>query len=191
MTARPAFHTALAPFSTASTASTAPTADHATSPLTAIEHLDRLWAEAQRARPEAALDASALQAYTGKRRDAAVLYPHAAARWAWFDDTAALITWPHARCYPQHTGETAGARGGGVLITRPQERVQWRPLNAAGFAFLNLFARGGTYAQAADAARATPTGARMDELLATLLHAGAFNRISLTHVSRRLFAFIR
>ena len=183
MTARPAFHNAytLAAFEHAEQALCSP----------GIALLDRLWTQAHQAREESTLDAGALTSLTPERRAAAVLYPHTAARWAWFTDAAVAHAWGRYRHRGQHSSDVVS--GTGVLITRLNGAVQWQPLDAVGHAFLCLFADGGTFAQAAAAVRAAdltqdhPRGSPVSQVAATLLAAGAFNRISITRIHRQFF----
>jgi hypothetical protein len=54
--------------------------------LPGVTRLDRFWTEAHLARDEAPLAASDLARLPPEHLARAVLRPHAAARWAWFDD---------------------------------------------------------------------------------------------------------
>lgn len=179
MTARPAFHNAytLAAFEHAEQALCSPGA----------ALLDQLWTQAHQARKESTLDAGALTSLTPERRAAAVLYPHAAARWAWFTDAAVAHAWGRYHHRGQHSSDVGS--GTGVLITRLNDDVvQWQPLSAAGHAFLCLFADGGTYAQAAaGVARDHPYDSPVTKVAMTLLAAGAFNRMSITRIHRQFF----
>lgn len=179
MTARPAFHDyrSFARLAEAGTLQTSPD----------LALLDRLWMQALQARDEPALDAATLTRLTTERRAAAVLYPHAAARWAWFADGAAALAWGRNRLRARPIGNTSNTtHGTGVLITRIEGTVRWQPLDAAGHAFLCLFADGGTLAQAESAAHAAypaANRAHLAQLPATLLAAGAFSRMSMTRVA--------
>ena len=137
--------------------------------LPAVARLDRLWTESHAAADEPALDARALAGLAPDRLALLRLRPHAAARWAWHDLPAYTI-WSRNR----GEGEDAAAlewKGEGVLIARPDDAVQWRPLDAAGCAFLDACARGEPLVQAAEA---VPAGG-IETLLASLLDAGAFS----------------
>lgn len=154
--------------------------------LSAVARLDRLWSEAHIARDDALLDAEALSALSPQQLACAVLYPHAAARWAWFDDAPAFSIWARNRDLPGDDSEIWEPlwHAEGALITRAHGAVQWLALDAASYAFVDICATGGTLAQAAAAALAADSAADLRQLTAQLLQAGAFSRISLTRTQR-------
>jgi len=155
--------------------------------LPAVAHLDRLWSEAHTAHDEAALDPTAVVNLDPQQLAAAVLRPHAAARWAWFADAPAFSIWSRNRDSKDidigdEIWEPAW-QAEGALLTRPHGSVEWRALDAAGFAFLEACAGGATLAQAADITLAAHADAELQPMMQTLLQAGAFGRISIA--SRR------
>lgn len=183
MTARPAFHDHYTSIGLADASPAQYSSDAAL--------LDRLWAQAHQARDEPVLNVAAWAGLAPGKRAAAVLYPHAAARWAWFANGAAALDWGRDRrrapCSTPRCIEPAHSTG--VLITRLNGTLQWQPLDAAGHAFLCLFADGGTLAQAEAAARAASPATDADKagiapLAATLVTAGAFSRMSMTRPTR-------
>ena len=155
-----------------------------------VARLDRLWTEAHTARDETPLDAAVIANLAPAKLATAVLYPHAAARWAWFADAPVFSIWAHHRAAERKNDEAwQPARqieydhvgdGEGALLTRPRGTVEWVALDAAGCAFLDRCANGGTLAEAARDALAAQHGADLQQLMAALLHAGAFNRMSVT-----------
>lgn len=155
--------------------------------LPGVARLDRLWTEAHIARDETILDASALVGLTPKFLATTVLYPHAAARWAWFTESPIYSIWSRNR------NEIATDDGlwepvwqsEGALITRAHGVVEWVALNPASYAFLDACASGGTLAEAAKAALTAQADADLQRMMATLLEAGTFNRMSNTR--RRQF----
>ena len=150
--------------------------------LPGVARLDRLWSEAHTARDDPLLDGAALLASPPQQRARTVLYPHAAARWVWFDDAPIYSIWSHNRSEAIDNGEIwePAWHGEGALITRAQGSVQWQALDAAGYAFIDTCASGGTLAQAATAALAADPQARLQPLMARLLRAGAFSHSSIT-----------
>lgn len=150
--------------------------------LTHVARLDRLWTEAHIADNDALLEPAAIARLTPAKLAAAVLYPHAAARWAWFTDAPIFSIWSRNRAVdvtedsiwePEWNAE-------GALLTRAHGAVAWLSLSAGAHAFLEQCAHGGTLAQAADAAIASEAGADLQHIMATLLRAGAFSRMSIT-----------
>jgi hypothetical protein len=137
--------------------------------LPAVARLDRLWTEAHAAADELALEAGALAGLEPERLAALRLRPHAAARWAWHELPAYTI-WSRNRAEGADTADFDW-QGEGALIVRPGDAVQWRPLDAAGCAFLDACARGESLEHAAAAA----ASGDIATLLASLLHAGAFS----------------
>lgn len=154
--------------------------------LPGVARLDRLWTEAHGARDEPLLDAAALATLAPEQLAGAVLYPHAAARWAWFADAPIFSIWARNRSEPVNEDEMWEPpwHAEGALLTRPHGAMQWQALDAAGHAFIDACAMGGTLAQAAAAAQAADSAADLRLLVAQLLHAGAFSRLSVTRARR-------
>jgi hypothetical protein len=153
--------------------------------LPGVARLDRLWCEAHAARDEAALDPAALAQLTAETLAASVLYPHAAARWAWFADAPIYSIWSRNRAAPPPTDAWEPAwQAEGALLTRARSAVAWCALDAAGHALLDACANGATLAQAAAAALAADPDADLRQAMALLLRAGAFNRMSITCVRK-------
>lgn len=154
--------------------------------LPGVAKLDRLWCEAHIARDEPTLAPAALAALTPQQLAVTVLYPHAAARWAWFDDAPVYSIWSRNRIALAHEGESwePAWHAEGALLTRGAGAVQWCALDAAAYAFIEACARGGTLAQAAAAALAVQRDADFQLLTATLLRAGVFARISATRIRK-------
>ena len=111
-----------------------------------------------------------------------MLYPHAAARWAWFADAPVFSVWSRNRTADVVDGEIWEPewKAEGALLARAHGTVEWIGLNAAGFAFLDACATGGTITQAANAALAAEVNADLQPLMRMLLEAGAFSRMSIT-----------
>ena len=147
-----------------------------------VARLDRLWIEAHTARDEPTVDPATIVNLTPENLAATVLHPHASARWAWFPHTPAFSIW--ARNRDSHIANNEPWqpewKAEGALITRPHGAVQWIALDAAGYAFLEQCAAGALLAQAANAALAAQDNADLQHMLAAMLRAGAFARISIT-----------
>ena len=148
--------------------------------LPGVACLDRLWTEAHAARDEEPLAASVVAQLAPESLAHTVLHPHAAARWMWFDDAPIFTIWSRNR-----TDDTSDTdidwKAEGALLVRPHDVVEWIALDAAGCAFLDACAAGGTLAEATEAALAAQGDADLAQLMSTLLKAGAFGRISSTH----------
>lgn len=146
--------------------------------LPGVARLDRLWSEAHATHDETALDPSAVAGLTPDTLAHAVMRPHAAARWAWFDDAPIYTIWSRNR-----NAETADKnfdwKPEGALLVRPRDAVQWHSIDAAACAFLDACAAGSTLGHAADAALAAQGDIDLAQLMFTLLAAGAFSRLNL------------
>ncbi len=148
--------------------------------LPGVARLDRCWTELHIARDDVTLAPATLAQLTPKALAATVLYPHSAARWAWFDDMPVYSIWAHNRTDDPLADEwTPGWQAEGALLTRPADTVQWCTLDAASYAFINTCAHGATVAQAAAAALAAEPATDLRQLMATLLSAGVFSRCSI------------
>ena len=148
--------------------------------LPGVARLDRLWSEAHAARDEAAIAPSAIAQLTPDALANTVLHPHPAARWAWFADAPVYTIWSRNRCESSFESDMAW-QAEGALLTRPDDAVSWIALDAAGCAFLDACAAGGTLAAAAQAALDANGNADLAPLMSKLLTAGAFGRISIAH----------
>lgn len=146
--------------------------------LPGVARLDRCWIEAHAAASEDALTGTAARRLAESNFFRARLQPHAAARWAWFDDAPIYSIWSRNRGSETTAGDIDW-RPEGALLTRPRDAVQWRALDRAGCAFLDACAAGGTLAMAAQAALEAQADADLGRLISILLEAGAFSRLHL------------
>ncbi len=141
--------------------------------LADVAQLDRFWSEAHIARDEPSLEPSTLA-----RRDLArlKLLPHAAARWAWFNEMPIFTIWKRNRdpAFDHDAAPEIAWHGEGALITRPSGSVHAVALDAGGCGLLDACAAGLPLADAAAAALAADADADLAQLMATLLSAGAF-----------------
>lgn len=139
--------------------------------LPGVARLDRLWTEVHAAADEAPLDPAALAGLQPTALGALRLRPHAAARWAWFDELPIHTIWSRNR-----EGVDVGDvewRSEGCLITRPHDTVQWMALDHAGQAFLDACDQNHNLAEAVGAAMATSPDANIAQILGDLMAAGA------------------
>ena len=148
--------------------------------LPGVARLERLWSEAHAARDEAAIAPSAIAQLTPDALANTVLHPHAAARWAWFADAPVYTIWSRNRSEGTFDSDMAW-QAEGALLTRPDDAVLWISIDAAGCAFLDACAAGGTLAAAAQAALDANGNADLAPLMSELLTAGAFGRIGIAH----------
>jgi Putative DNA-binding domain len=153
--------------------------------LAGVARLDRFWIEAHVARNEIPVAAAAVAQFAAGELARVVLHPHAAARWAWFDDAPIFSIWGRNRTADSVVSDAASLAPAlawaaeGMLITRPRGAVLWTPLEKPGCAFLDACAAGGTLAAAATAALDADPQADLAALLAHMLDAGAFGRLTL------------
>ena len=145
--------------------------------LPGVARLDRFWTEAHAERDEAPLDPAAIASLAPEALARTVLHPHAAARWAWFADQPIYTIWQQNRTAIEEDGEIDW-RGEGALLARPHGAVKWMQLDAAGCALLDGCAAGRPLAEAAAAALEVKGNTDLERLMASLLEAGAFGRIS-------------
>lgn len=148
-----------------------------------VARLDRYWTEAHVALSMAPLDGAALAGLDPDALATAVLVPHPAARWQWFDAMPIYTLWRRNR-----TGESIEDdlewEGEGVLVTRPESVVVWHPLDRAGCIFLDACRAGDTVATAAQAVlEALPT-ADLGALLRQLLSCGALQSLQPSRQNR-------
>lgn len=142
--------------------------------LSDVARLDRFWTEAHGARDEGVLTPDAIGALAGDEVATAVLRPHAAARWAWFDAQPIFSIWARNKDTGNADESEIPWRGEGALVVRPVDEVQWHPLTRGGGAFLDACAAGRPLADAAGAAVEAEPGMDLSQTLARLLAAGAF-----------------
>ena len=145
--------------------------------LPGVARLDRYWTEAHAAPSRDALDPAAIAGLTREALAGTVLQPHPAARWEWFANAPIYTIWSRSRG-GEALNDNLDWRPEGALLTRPRDAVEWIVLDAAGCAFLDVCATGGTLASAAQAALNVQGNADLERLMFTLLAAGAFNRMS-------------
>jgi hypothetical protein len=156
--------------------------------LAGVARLDRFWTEAHIARDEAPVAAAALAHLAAAELARAVLRPHPSARWAWFDGEPIVTIWERNRRAETIVDDEGSAapdldwRAEGVLITRPQGKVEWTALPKAGCAFLDACAAGSTLADAATAALGADPHVDLAALMARTLGAGAFSRLAVREV---------
>jgi hypothetical protein len=144
--------------------------------LAGVARLDRFWTEAHVAADAPPVEAGAVARLAPAELARTTLRPHAAARWAWFDGQPIATIWRRNRYRDDDTAKLEW-RGEGVLIARPHGAVTHAALDAAGCAFLDACAAGGTLADAAAAALAADAAVDLARLMATLLEAGAFGAL--------------
>ena len=142
--------------------------------LPGVARLDRCWSEAHVAADAAALEAGVIAALSPAALAGTVLNVHPAARWVWFAGAPVYTIWSRTRA-ALALDEDLEWRSEGALLVRPRDAVAWIALDAAGCAFLDACARGGTLAHAAQAALAIEAGADLARLMSALLAAGAFS----------------
>ena len=148
--------------------------------LPGVARLDRYWTEVHIARDDVPLSPAALSNLASKQLAATVLYPHSAARWAWFDDMPIYSIWARNRADEPLADEwTPDWHAEGALLTRTAATVQWCALDAPSHAFINTCANGATVAQAAAAALTANPATDLRQLMASLLGAGVFSRFSI------------
>ena len=144
--------------------------------LPGVARLERYWSEAHTAPSEAVLNPAMLARLAPEAFFHARLQLHPAARWAWFSDVPAYTIWSRNRSENTNEGDIDW-KSEGALLTRPQDAVEWRAIDQAGCAFLDVCAEGGTLAEAAQAAIGITPETDLSRLMATLLEAGAFSKL--------------
>jgi hypothetical protein len=142
--------------------------------LPGAARLDRLWTEAHAAADEDALDPAAVARLAPEELAGLILHPHAAARWAWFEEAPIYTIWTRNRA-DSVPDDDIDWRPEGALLVRPRDNVEWIALDASGCAFLDACAAGGTLAEAARAALEVQGDANLARLMSNLLEAGAFS----------------
>jgi len=148
--------------------------------LPAVARLDWLWTESHAASDEEPLNPAIVSRLAPELLARTVLRPHAATRWAWFNDAPIYTIWSRNR-----TGNEPNTNidwnSEGALLVRPRDTVEWIALDTAGCAFLDTCAAGGPLADAAAAALDAQANADLAQLMSTLLTVGAFGGISMTN----------
>jgi Putative DNA-binding domain len=141
--------------------------------LADVARLDRLWVESHVAHEDALVDAAAISALSAGELERAVLRPHAAARWIWFDAVPAYTIW---RANREECAISADLvwQAEGALLTRPRGEVTWRALSAAGNVFLEASAAGQPFETAAQRALDAQPHADLGAIVGEMLAAGAF-----------------
>jgi hypothetical protein len=146
--------------------------------LPGVAQLDRLWTEAHVASDAEAIGSSAFTSLDPEALGDAVLHPHPAARWAWFDEGPVFTIWRRNR-EEGPDEEEIDWRPEGALITRPEDAVRWTGVGASDCRFLDACAHGRPVAQALDAALEAEPDANLVRLVSGLLEAGAFAQLTL------------
>ena len=152
--------------------------------LPLVARLDRAWTEAHAARDDPVVDPASMTALAPERLADALLVPHAASRWVRSDEHPIHALWTRSRD-PDGGNDLADVawRGEGVLVTRPIDAVRWIGIGPAHCAFLDACAAGRPLAEAAGGALDADGSTDLARLMADLLDAGAFARLSVAHGS--------
>lgn len=146
--------------------------------LPSVARLDRFWTEAHMAPDQAPVATADVARLAPEALARAVLRPHASARWAWFAEQPIYSIWRRSREASEEDLSDLAWCAEGALIARPRGVVEWAALDAAGCAFLDACAAGHTLSEAARAALAADARADLSQLMARLLAARAFSRIT-------------
>jgi hypothetical protein len=146
--------------------------------LPGVARLDRCWSEAHVAADAPILAAAELSRIAPDTLGRATLALHPAARWAYFPDEPVYAIWRDNR-EGRESDAALAWRGDGGLVTRAQDRVEWRALDQAGCAFLDACAGGLDLGDAALAAMQARKDVDLRKLLATLLETGTFSGFTL------------
>lgn len=141
--------------------------------LAAVARLDRLWTEAHLAANATPISAASVAAMLPEELGALCLRPHPATRWYGSDEHPIFSIWQHNRSQPDAAMAELDWQGQAALITRPHDAVRSCPLPLAGCAFLDACAQGGNLAEAVSAALTIDAQVPLQNLMATLLEAGA------------------
>lgn len=147
--------------------------------LAGVARLDALWVQAHTARDDVSIDAAAVATLSAEVLGRAVLRPHATARWIAFDAMPAFTIWRANREGRDVPGDLVW-RGERALLLRAFGDVTWRPLNAAGYAFLEACAAGEPFDAAAARALDAQPDAALGNVVGELLAAGTFSAAETT-----------
>lgn len=144
--------------------------------LPGVARLDYHWCEAHVAHDGTTLAGAALAALAPEALARTVLRPHAAARWAWFDDDPIATIWSVNRANEGTTADLSDIpwRGDGVLITRAVGQVTHALVDRATCRFLDACRAGETVERAALASLEADPQVDFTKLMALLIKAGAF-----------------
>jgi hypothetical protein len=148
--------------------------------LADVARLDKMWVECHIAADALALSAADLAALAPEALGATVLPPHPATRWLSSDQHPAGAIWIANREAREFVPPSPWG-GDSVLLTRIDNAVHWRPIDAGAAAFLDACARGEPLQEAAAHALSSRPDLDVAATLAMLLQAGAFNH--LTHLT--------
>ncbi len=144
--------------------------------LADVARLDALWVQAHTARDDVSIDAAAVATLSAEALGQAILRPHATARWIAFDTVPAFSIWSANR-----EGRDVPAdlvwQGERALLLRAFGEVTWRPLSAAGYAFLDACAEGEPFDAAATRALDAQPDVALGDLVGVLLAAGTFSAV--------------
>ena len=140
--------------------------------LSGIARLDRCWIESHIAADAEPVEPTLLARLAPDTLGAAVLRPHPAARWIWFDAHPIYTIWHSNRTQVQLEGELPWVAQG-ALLSRPFAAVQWREIGRGHCAFLDACAQDLPLASAAQQALETEPHLDLAAALAALLDAGA------------------
>ncbi len=146
--------------------------------LADVARLDRLWTEAHGARDDAVLALDALSALAPEQLGAAVLRPHASARWAWFASQPIFSIWSRNKGEPGADEPELAWQGEGALLVRPLDEVVWLPLSRGEVMLLDTCAAGHPLADAAAAALDADASLDLMQTMARLFTAGAFAELA-------------
>ena len=153
--------------------------------LADVARLDRFWTEAHIARDRTPVAVAAVALLTAPELANTILWPHPSARWVWFDEQPIVTIWERNRMPETVESGQSGApqeidwHAEGVLIARPKGTVEWVALARGGCVFLDVCASGGTLADAATAALEVDPHVDLAVLMASMLAAGAFARLTI------------
>lgn len=142
--------------------------------LPGVARLDRFWTEAHVAPDATPLEADVLARLDAMQLQAQTLRPHPSARWAYFESAPIYTIWQRNRAPGPIDENEIDWRGEGALLVRPRDEVRWIGLDAAGCAFLDACATGGSLGEASAAALDVNPQADLADLGKRLFAAGAF-----------------
>jgi hypothetical protein len=140
--------------------------------LAAVARLDRFWSEAHVAADAPVLSSARVRGVDPQALGDAILVPHPAARWEFFDDMPVYTIWRRNR-EQDSTNEELAWQGEGALLTRRQDVVEWIRVDAAACAFLDACASGKALGSAIGAALAVDETIDAARMVTTVLDAGA------------------
>ena len=145
--------------------------------LSGVARLDRCWIESHIAADAEPAAPALLARLAPEALGAAVLKPHPATRWAWFDAHPIYTIWHRNREQVQLADDLPWVAQG-ALLTRPWAAVQWREIGRGACAFLDACAQDLPLAAAAQKAFDADPDLDLAATLAILLDAGALSLAS-------------